>query len=124
MQGLWSFFVPSWNEIGVQIKTGAIGKPKFLNFMHAKACYQQRKKFYSQELAGGMLTSLGEYPLAFAYMIFKGQEPVRIIASGYNFETGVDKSHSVTLSFENGETLTSFISCGKKFLYLTECLHY
>ena len=93
---------------------GTIGKPKFMNFMHSRTCYQQREKFYSRETAGGMLTSLGEYPLAFAYMIFKGQEPIKITASGINFKTGVDKSHSITLLFENGEILTSFISCGKR----------
>ena len=112
-QGLWSFFVPSWKEIALQIKLGAIGRPKFMTFMHSKTSYQQREKFYSKEIAGGMLTSLGEYPLAFAYMIFKEQKPVKIIATGSNFKTGVDKSHSVTIIFENGDILTSFISCGK-----------
>lgn len=110
--------MPSWKEIALQIKLGAIGKPRFLNFMHSKSCYQQREKFYSNELAGGMLTSLGQYPLAFAYMIFKGQEPIEINASGCNFMTGVDKSHSVTLFYENGEVLTSFISCGKQHLII------
>ena len=112
-QGLWSFFLPSWNEIALQIKLGAIGKPKFMNFMHSTTCYQQREKFYSRGLAGGMLTSIGEYPLAFACMIFNGQNPVKITATGVNFDTGVDKSHSVTILFEEGDILTSFISCGK-----------
>ena len=85
-----------------------------MTFMHSKTCYQQREKFYSRELAGGMLTSIGEYPLAFAYMIFKGKNPVKITATGINFKTGVDKSHSLTMIFEDGEILTSFISCGKK----------
>lgn len=116
-QGLWSFFLPSWNEITLQIKLGAIGKPKFMTFMHSKTCYQQREKFYSRGLAGGMLTSIGEYPLAFAYMIFKGQSPIKITATGVNFDTGVDKSHSVTILFEEGDILTSFISCGEHIIH-------
>ncbi|XP_065052412.1 trans-1,2-dihydrobenzene-1,2-diol dehydrogenase-like [Rhopilema esculentum] len=111
MEGLWSMFVPSWLETLLQIKNGAIGRPRFMNFMHARKMYQKREKFYSKELAGGMLSSLGEYPLAFAYWVFNKEEPVNIVASGYNFGTGVDKTHSVTMSYRNGETLTSFISC-------------
>ena len=96
-----------------QINSGAIGRPRFLNIMHARKIYQKREKFYSKHLAGGMLTSLGEYPLAFANMIFDEGEPKKIIATGENFDTGVDKSHYVTLSFANGKTATSTISCGK-----------
>jgi len=122
MEGLWSFFLPSWNEIALQIKLGAIGKPKLMTFMHSKTCYQQREKFYSRELAGGMLTSIGEYPLAFAYMIFKGKNPVKITATGINFKTGVDKSHSLTMIFEDGEILTSFISCDVNYLENAEII--
>ena len=111
-------FVPSWLETLLQIKNGAIGRPRFMNFMHARKMYQKREKFYSKELAGGMLSSLGEYPLAFAYWVFNKEEPVNIVASGYNFGTGVDKTHSVTMSYRNGETLTSFISCGRHIFLL------
>eukprot|EP00794_Sanderia_malayensis_P017527 gene17527-19277_t len=122
MEGIWSYFLPSWMEMASQIESGAIGQPRFINIMHARKCYASKEKFYSKDLAGGMLTTLGEYALALMYMVFNGEEPVKIVASGNHFNSGVDKSISVSMSFRNGAMTTFFISCDFDYLENAEVI--
>ncbi len=105
--------MPSWVELAAQIKSGIIGKPRFINVMHARKRYAEKEKYNSKEQTGGMLTSLGEYSLALMDFVFNGEEPEKIVATGSYFSTGVDKSLSVTIITRNGEILTFFLSCGK-----------
>lgn len=62
--------------------------------------------FSTKELGGGTILDLGVYTIQFASLVFNGERPESIAASGHKNEDGVDMSMSATLSYKNGRTAT------------------
>ena len=110
---MWSTFLPSWKELKLQVKQGTIGEPRFLSVIHGRQIYSLRARFYDRNLAGGMLCNLGMYPLVLIHLLYGDDEPEKITASGFNFETGVDKTSTVTFSYTDGKIAQFTTSCGK-----------
>ncbi|KAH0626523.1 hypothetical protein JD844_001553 [Phrynosoma platyrhinos] len=52
-----------------------------------------------KELGGGALLDIGIYCIQLACMVFNGEKPQSIVASGFLHETGVDKIASIILNY-------------------------
>nr|XP_020648528.1 trans-1,2-dihydrobenzene-1,2-diol dehydrogenase-like [Pogona vitticeps] len=52
-----------------------------------------------KELGGGGLLDIGCYCIQFACMVFNGEKPESILASGFLHNTGVDKTVSIILNY-------------------------
>uniref|UniRef100_A0A8D0CK83 Trans-1,2-dihydrobenzene-1,2-diol dehydrogenase n=1 Tax=Scleropages formosus TaxID=113540 RepID=A0A8D0CK83_SCLFO len=82
MEGLWSRCFPVYREISRLLMQDIVGEVKMV-----------------EELGGGVLLDIGVYCLQFVLMVFKGERPESIQATGVCLDTGVDESMVVVLKF-------------------------
>ena len=100
-EAIWPRYMPSRRMINELIAGGAIGRPVMLT---ANLGYDiaRVERLYRPELAGGALLDVGVYPLNFASMVF-GDDIVRVESSVEKFDTGVDRSENITLTYADGK---------------------
>ncbi|XP_029313328.1 trans-1,2-dihydrobenzene-1,2-diol dehydrogenase [Cottoperca gobio] len=98
MEALWTRFFPASLEIKRLLAQGEVGEVKMVRaefgfpLMHVPRTRQK-------ELGGGTVLDLGVYCLQFICMVYKGEKPECIQATGVCMETGVDETVVVTLKF-------------------------
>ena len=100
-EAIWPRYMPSRQMINDLLAEGAIGEPRML---YSNLCYaiEDKERIYNPNLAGGALLDLGVYVLNFASMVF-GDDIVRINSTVELFETGVDRSETITIKYRNGK---------------------
>ena len=59
-----------------------------------------------KELGGGTVLDLGIYCVQLASLVFGGERPDKILASGHLNQEGTDESTSTTLVYSGGRTAT------------------
>ncbi|XP_034992962.2 trans-1,2-dihydrobenzene-1,2-diol dehydrogenase isoform X1 [Zootoca vivipara] len=98
MEGLWTRFFPASEKIRFLLSQGSIGDVMVL---HAEFGSPQLSipRCVEKELGGGGLLDIGCYCILFACMVFNGEKPESILASGFLHNTGVDKTVSVILNY-------------------------
>ncbi|XP_068174473.1 trans-1,2-dihydrobenzene-1,2-diol dehydrogenase-like [Antennarius striatus] len=98
MEAVWTRFFPTSVEIRRLLDQGEIGEVKMvrseLGFV-AKDTARVRLK----ELGGGGLLTLGVYCLQFSCMVYNGEKPESVHATGVLLDTDVDETVVVTLKF-------------------------
>ena len=81
-------FFPAIAELKKQIREGAIG-----DVMYVSASIGARRldtdRLNDPKLGGGSVLDMGIYPINFATMVFGGEKPESIHASGWLGPTGV-----------------------------------
>ncbi|KAJ8272268.1 hypothetical protein COCON_G00111270 [Conger conger] len=98
MEAVWTRFFPASREISRVLSQGEVGEVKVvrvefgLPLLHVPRAVEN-------ELGGGALLDIGVYCLQFALMVFNGDRPESIQASGFCLDTGVDEAMVVTLTF-------------------------
>lgn len=60
--------------------------------------------FSAKELGGGTILDLGVYCLQFQQFIFRGQKPLKVVASGHLNKFETDESTSAILTYPGGKT--------------------
>ncbi|KAJ8247940.1 hypothetical protein GJAV_G00252330 [Gymnothorax javanicus] len=108
MEAIWSRCFPVYKELCRSLAEGAVGEVKIVtaNFGLPPLHIPNRVK---NELGGGALLLIGVYCLQFALMVFKGERPESVHATGVRLETGVDESMVVVLKFS--ENRMAICSC-------------
>ncbi|KAF7238825.1 Trans-1,2-dihydrobenzene-1,2-diol dehydrogenase [Varanus komodoensis] len=98
MEGLWSRFFPASEKIRSILSQGSIGEVMLL---HAEFGSPQLAipRCVEKELGGGGLLDIGCYCVQLACMVFNGEKPESILASGFLHDTGVDKTASIILNY-------------------------
>nr|XP_028559599.1 trans-1,2-dihydrobenzene-1,2-diol dehydrogenase-like [Podarcis muralis] len=98
MEGLWTRFFPASEKIRSLLSQGSLGDVMVL---HAEFGSPQLSipRCVEKELGGGGLLDIGCYCIQFACMVFNGEKPESILASGFLHDTGVDKTVSVILNY-------------------------
>uniref|UniRef100_A0ABM5EI15 Trans-1,2-dihydrobenzene-1,2-diol dehydrogenase n=1 Tax=Pogona vitticeps TaxID=103695 RepID=A0ABM5EI15_9SAUR len=98
MEGFWSRFFPAAERIRSLLSQGSIGDVMVL---HAEFGSPQLSipRCVEKELGGGGLLDIGCYCIQFACMVFNGEKPESILASGFLHDTGVDKTVSIILNY-------------------------
>uniref|UniRef100_A0A3Q3KT83 Trans-1,2-dihydrobenzene-1,2-diol dehydrogenase n=1 Tax=Mastacembelus armatus TaxID=205130 RepID=A0A3Q3KT83_9TELE len=100
MEAVWTRFFPISVEIRRLLAQGEVGEVKMVRAefgseqMHIPRSVQK-------ELGGGALLDIGIYCLQLICMVYNGEKPERIQATGFCLETGVDETVVVTLKFSN-----------------------
>ncbi|MBE6694960.1 MAG: Gfo/Idh/MocA family oxidoreductase [Ruminococcaceae bacterium] len=101
MEAMWTRFLPAIKEIQGLIAEGAIGEVSGIkaDFCYAST-YDEDRKIYRNDMAGGSLLDVGVYGLHFS-SIFLGEEPEEI-SSMAKIGHGVDLHTNVLLKYKNG----------------------
>lgn len=100
-EALWPRYMPSRRIIDDLLAEGAIGEVKMLTSSLAYAV-EQKERIWNPALAGGALLDLGIYVLNFASMVF-GDDIVQMDSTVDMFETGTDRSETITIKYRSGQ---------------------
>ncbi|XP_014849831.1 PREDICTED: uncharacterized protein LOC106922158 isoform X1 [Poecilia mexicana] len=111
MEAVWTRFFPASVQIRNLLAQGEIGEVKMVRadfcvpLLHVPRSVQK-------DLGGGALLDLGIYCLQFISMVYNGEKPESIQASGICLETGVDESVAVILKYSKNRMATFTCSAG------------
>ncbi len=113
MEGMWTRFLPTTQQVYKWISDGRIGKVREVNasFFH-KTPYDKSDRTIAVELGGGALLDLGVYPIFLAQWLLGGR-PNDISSCVTRCENGIDWQSSATMKFCDGGMAT--ISCGFEY---------
>ncbi|XP_071384932.1 trans-1,2-dihydrobenzene-1,2-diol dehydrogenase-like isoform X2 [Centroberyx affinis] len=98
MEAVWTRFFPASLEIKRLLAQEEVGEVKMVRAdfgvpqMHIPRAVEK-------ELGGGALLDIGVYCLQFICMVYNGEKPESIQATGVCLDTGVDEAMVVTLKF-------------------------
>ncbi|KAM9366257.1 trans-1,2-dihydrobenzene-1,2-diol dehydrogenase [Symphorus nematophorus] len=100
MEAVWTRFFPVSAEIRRLLAQGEVGEVKMVR---SEFCVPVTHvpRSVQKELGGGAMLDLGVYCLQFTCMVYNGEKPECIQATGVCMETGVDETVVVTLKFSN-----------------------
>ena len=101
MEGIWSRFFPAMRWVKRFLQDGTLGDPihitaSFTQFIE----YDEKRRFFNEELGGGSMRGAGIYPVAMASMLF-GWEPVRIQSDAL-MKNNVDLHSGALLTYPGG----------------------
>ena len=100
-EALWPRYMPSRKIINDLLAEGVIGEARMLTSSLAYSL-EHVERIYNPALAGGALLDLGIYVLNFASMVF-GDDIVQMDSTVDMFETGVDRSETITIKYRSGQ---------------------
>ncbi|XP_042328860.1 trans-1,2-dihydrobenzene-1,2-diol dehydrogenase-like [Sceloporus undulatus] len=98
MEAFWTRFFPALEKIRSLLRQRTVGNVVVLHaefgvpLLSVPRCVEK-------ELGGGALLDIGIYCVQWACMVFNGEKPQSIVASGFLHETGVDKMASIILNY-------------------------
>ncbi|KAG7467994.1 hypothetical protein MATL_G00138060 [Megalops atlanticus] len=98
MEAVWSRFFPVSREISRLLAQEEVGEAKVVRVEFGIPLLHVTRAV-KKELGGGALLDIGVYCLQFALMVFDGEKPQSIQASGVCLGTGVDEAMTITLTF-------------------------
>ena len=100
-EALWPRYMPSRKIIDDLLAEGVIGEVRMLT---SNLCYavEHKERIWNPALAGGALLDLGIYVLNFASMVF-GDDIVQMDSTVDKFETGVDRTETITIKYRDGK---------------------
>ncbi|XP_071750427.1 trans-1,2-dihydrobenzene-1,2-diol dehydrogenase-like [Centroberyx gerrardi] len=98
MEAVWTRFFPASLEIKRLLAQEEVGEVKMVRADFAIPQMHIRRAV-EKELGGGALLDIGVYCLQFICMVYNGEKPESIQATGVCLDTGVDETMVVTLKF-------------------------
>ncbi|TRY90176.1 hypothetical protein DNTS_033360, partial [Danionella cerebrum] len=98
MEAVWTRFFPASLEISRLLSQNAVGKLKFFRAEFGVNLLGVSRSV-KKDLGGGALLDIGIYCIQMALMVFDGERPESIQATGVLLDTGVDEAIVVTLRF-------------------------
>ncbi|XP_064192117.1 trans-1,2-dihydrobenzene-1,2-diol dehydrogenase isoform X3 [Anguilla rostrata] len=98
MEAMWTRFFPASREISRILSQGELGEVKVARAEFGVPSMHVPRSV-EKELGGGALMNIGVYCVQFALMVFDGERPETIQASGFCLDSGVDEAMVVTLTF-------------------------
>ncbi|XP_034536477.1 trans-1,2-dihydrobenzene-1,2-diol dehydrogenase-like [Notolabrus celidotus] len=98
MEAIWSRCFPLHGEVRRLLADEAVGEVKLVKaYFGSPQLHIPRS--VQKELGGGGLLDIGVYCLQFLLMVFKGERPETIQATGVLLDSGVDESMVVVMKF-------------------------
>ncbi|XP_054474494.1 trans-1,2-dihydrobenzene-1,2-diol dehydrogenase-like [Anoplopoma fimbria] len=98
MEAVWTRFFPASVEIKRLLAQGEVGEVKMVRSEFGVPL-THIPRTTKKELGGGAMLDIGIYCLQFICMVYNGEKPECIQATGVCLETGVDETVVVTLKF-------------------------
>ncbi|KAK4884182.1 hypothetical protein RN001_000453 [Aquatica leii] len=102
MEAIWSRCFPAYDKLRELIDSKVIGDILYVTATFGRP-FKEVERITSKELGGGTILDLGIYTLQFAQFVYKGLEPIAVVAQGKLNENGVDESASAIISYDNGK---------------------
>uniref|UniRef100_A0A3Q3X8C8 Trans-1,2-dihydrobenzene-1,2-diol dehydrogenase n=1 Tax=Mola mola TaxID=94237 RepID=A0A3Q3X8C8_MOLML len=98
MEAIWSRCFPAHAEVRRLLAERALGEVKLVKaYFGSPQLHIPRS--VQKELGGGALLDIGVYCLQFVLMVFDGERPQSIQATGVLLDSGVDESVTVVMKF-------------------------
>ncbi|XP_061567223.1 dihydrodiol dehydrogenase, tandem duplicate 1 [Cololabis saira] len=98
MEAIWSRCFPVYAEVRRLLAEEAVGEVKLVkSYFGSPQLHIPRS--VQKELGGGALLDIGVYCLQFVLMVFDGERPESIQATGALLDSGVDESVVVVMKF-------------------------
>uniref|UniRef100_A0A4W3J4B1 Trans-1,2-dihydrobenzene-1,2-diol dehydrogenase n=1 Tax=Callorhinchus milii TaxID=7868 RepID=A0A4W3J4B1_CALMI len=98
MEGLWTRFFPVSNTIRSLLSQNVLGDIKMV-IVEQGIYMMDTPRLMQKELGGGVLLDIGCNSIQFVCMVFKGEKPDSIDATGFLTHTGVDESVTIVLKY-------------------------
>ncbi|XP_051899063.1 trans-1,2-dihydrobenzene-1,2-diol dehydrogenase-like [Pristis pectinata] len=98
MEGLWTRFFPVSNRIRCLLSQNNVGEIKMVRAEFG-TWMLGTPRLVEKELGGGVLLDIGCYCLQFVCMVFNGEKPDSIHATGFLTEKGVDETVTIILKY-------------------------
>lgn len=86
-QAVWARFFPAYAEVRRLLQNGEVGDVQMVRAEFGLPV-SHVPRMSENKLGGGGLVDLGIYPLQLAFMVFNGEKPESIHASGHCLDTG------------------------------------
>ena len=109
MEAYWSRFLPSYVKLKEELNKGSIGEVHNCHSFFGLDIDKPRMN--EKALGGGTLIDLGIYCINFFQLVFDGEKPEKILATGNLNEDGVDTTVSAILTYSGGRTATFTSHC-------------
>lgn len=116
MEAIWTRFFPVSHEVRRLLSQGDVGDVKLVR-ADLGAPLTHIPRLAEKELGGGALLDLGIYCLQFVFMVFNGERPESIQATGHCIDTGVDGTAVLVLKFSGNRmaictcSITMMLTC-------------
>ncbi|XP_037553492.1 trans-1,2-dihydrobenzene-1,2-diol dehydrogenase [Nematolebias whitei] len=111
MEAVWTRFFPVSVEIRRLLAHGELGEVKMVRSEFGVSMMDVPRAT-QKELGGGALLDIGIYCLQLVCMVYNGEKPESIQATGVCLETGVDEAVIVSLKFSKNRMATFTCSMG------------
>uniref|UniRef100_A0A3B1IKQ5 Trans-1,2-dihydrobenzene-1,2-diol dehydrogenase n=1 Tax=Astyanax mexicanus TaxID=7994 RepID=A0A3B1IKQ5_ASTMX len=98
MEALWTRFFPVSVEVRELLGRGDVGEVRMVR-ADLGAPLTHIPRLIEKDLGGGALLDIGVYCLQFVLMVYGGERPESIHATGWNLDTGVDGHVVIVLKF-------------------------
>ncbi len=108
-QAIWTRFFPVSLEVRRLLSQGEVGEVQMVRADLA-APLTHISRLTEKKLGGGALLDLGVYCLQFAFMVFNGERPESIQATGHCIDTG-DYQKEIHLLSRHEVTVQSLMKC-------------
>ena len=110
MEGLWTRFLPAWQEVRRIVKSGEIGELREFTADFSKSLdLEPRHRIVNKEKGGGTLLDLGVYCISMAFFLL-GSRYITQHTIGRLTQTGIDGYSATMLQYPDGAT--ALITCG------------
>ena len=105
MEGLWTRFTPSFEQVLKWIDNNSIGKIRYINatFSFNGLSKTLSSRLFNAEKGGGSLLDIGIYPLFIAYQLMGIPDDIK--ASAIIKETGVDEQIAVIMKYKQSQAI-------------------
>ncbi|XP_049904493.1 trans-1,2-dihydrobenzene-1,2-diol dehydrogenase-like [Epinephelus moara] len=116
MEAIWTRFFPASLELRRLLGQGEVGDVQMVR-VDLGAPLTHIPRFAERKLGGGAVLDLGIYSLQFILMVFNGERPESIHATGHCIDTGVDGTAVMVLKFSGNRlaistcSITTTLSC-------------
>jgi len=109
MEGLWTRFLPAYQQVRCWLDDGLVGEVQLLDStMGFNKPKDPQDRLFNPELAGGALLDLGVYPISISQWVM-GKDPSAFQVKSHFSDTGVDDLTCATLHYD--EDAFSQFSC-------------
>ena len=105
MEGLWTRFTPSFEQILKWIDENSIGKIRYINATFSFNGLEKdlNSRLFNLEKGGGSLLDIGIYPLFIAYQLMGMPDDIK--SSAIIKDTGVDEQISIIMTYKQSQAL-------------------
>jgi len=104
MEAVWSRCMPAYEALRTELSAGTVGQ--VLQVIVSFGMPIEVPRISKKELGGGTVLDLGIYCVQLASLVFGGERPGQVLASGHLNQEGTDESTSTTLVYSGGRTAT------------------